>query len=183
MWQQAGSPLYKLKFTIFPRSCTTCFKFGNVFSFTIVRGSHVVRLKCVLDKDRQKQKKPSQFGRTQQLLWKERKGLEGRQRLLQEQGNKEQSLMCCLARQFPTRKQIQEETRAQILETQNILPKLTASDSELQARASPRTPDSLSPWTLPLRQLPPQCTHPWFCSSPFGFKNRLCSLQTAHFWT
>lgn len=68
-------------------------------------------------------------------------------RLLQEQGNNEQSLMWCLPRPFPTRKQIQEATKAQILDVQNILSTTTASGRFWDRRSCTflETPDSRGP--------------------------------------
>lgn len=72
---QAGWPPCNLQLAVFLGLHITLWELGNVLSFNSVGVSHVVRLKCVLDKDRQQQKKPSQFGRTQQLL--SREGLRG----------------------------------------------------------------------------------------------------------
>lgn len=77
---------------------------------------------------RQRQTKPKET----KAIWKDSviiiKGKKGpqRMRLLQEQGNMEQPLTCCLQRPFPAGKQICEGTGEQISEIQNILSKITA---------------------------------------------------------
>lgn len=84
-------------------------------------------------------------------------------RLLPELGNNEQSLMRCLPRRFPARKQIPEETRAQILDIQNTPSKTTASGRFWDTRSCSflGTADSRAPQpaqlltTLSVRHSPP----------------------------
>lgn len=84
-------------------------------------------------------------------------------RLLQEQGNTEQPLTCCLQRPFTTRKEIRE-TGEQIPEIQNILskiaviprPKVTPSPGHLGSHC----PSTAAPLLLSLQA--PQL----LCSSP-----------------
>lgn len=85
-------------------------------------------------------------------------------RLLQEQGNMEQPLMCCLQRPFPAGKQICEGTGEQISEIQNTLSKITAVPRS-KVTPSPGHLRSHCPGTAapPLRSLQaPQL----LCSSP-----------------
>lgn len=99
---------------------------------------------------RQRQTKPNKteaIWTNSIIIMKGKKGPHRIMTLLQEQGNNEQSLVCCLPRQFPTRKQIHEETKAQILEIQNILFKITASGRFWDTRSCTflGTPDSHVP--------------------------------------
>ena len=124
---------------------------------------------------RQRQTKPTEA----KAIWKDsiiiRKAKRGPRRimkLLQGQGNNEQSLMCCLPRQFPARKQIHAETRVQIFEIQNILSKTTVSgwSRDTRSRAFLGTPDSHAPHRGSFWQRSQQGTHPCLRSVPPGLR-------------